>query len=862
MSFRFWQHSDGILMEEDVKVLAKLLRSQVQQLIKERDERNNPVIVASAVTPAVVVSAAAPVAQPIQQQQQQQPTPVVVQPQPLVIQPVIQAPATVPMVRKFPSVSLSLGVSIICFSSSHLSQEQSITIQQQQPPPPTVQPLVNQQQQQPQTLLAGQPLQLGMTGGAAAVPGQQHVIQQQQQQQVTANLTVQQIQNQIHQQQKALHHVNQQIQQQQQTLQQVTQQIQQQQSVQQIQQQMIQQQHQQQSCLIVPQQQQQPQLSQPVVMEQHPGFTQPPQQPQQQQHYSMGPDVVSTAQYFVPVAEPPTDQLLTYGQQPPPVFQHQAPQPTYGQYQPVDVAAQQSYSHPMAQQPTAPVHQMLNYVQQPTTIDQVQMPHCPAPETLSYPVQQQQQQQPVGQQYTQQVVYLQQPIQQLVQQSIDPSTYIHLPAVQQQQQQQPAAIIQPTQEQISYIPAQQVVPQMIDSSSYAQQIPQQMVDHSSYIHQVAPQQMVDPSSFVQQVAAPQLVDPSSYVQQIPQQIVDPSSYVQQVPVVDAYLAPQPVLATVIQPVTQSAPLLAGTVQQSAVPSSVGQSVGLQQMAPDYTGGYIHQPIPVPAVHLGQQPVEHLQTYQNITAPLEQAIYVQQPVDQTVYVQPPVEQLVALNQSYIQQQPMESTVVHQVLPPPSSSMEPAVLVDRIDLPHADGIATPAMLQVAPSGAHSSTTEIPLYNQVLQAMAAGDLYRSGTPEPGACGQCCSDVYTTDSCGESSAAECADVVPAPGFVGANAPANAANLPTAGEKRLARRLNSKRRRTVERGPRLSVLSVQGSVVEYQLETMKQKTVTFKFDQTDTVPSDVANNLIRHGLLSEQHADIFIEQVTVSFDF
>lgn len=106
--------------------------------------------------------------------------------------------------------------------------------------------------------------------------------------------------------------------------------------------------------------------------------------------------------------------------------------------------------------------------------------------------------------------------------------------------------------------------------------------------------------------------------------------------------------------------------------------------------------------------------------------------------------------------------------------------------------------------------------------------------------SDVNATDSCGESSAAE--------SLAAASAAA------AASEKR--RRMISRRRRTVERGPRLSVLSVQGSVVEYQLEAMKQKTVTFKFDQSDTVPADVASHLIRHGLLAEQHADVFIEQV------
>jgi hypothetical protein len=48
----------------------------------------------------------------------------------------------------------------------------------------------------------------------------------------------------------------------------------------------------------------------------------------------------------------------------------------------------------------------------------------------------------------------------------------------------------------------------------------------------------------------------------------------------------------------------------------------------------------------------------------------------------------------------------------------------------------------------------------------------------------------------------------------------------------------------------------------MKQETVTFKFDQADTVPADVANNLIKHRLLSEQHAEIFIEQVMLIVKF
>jgi hypothetical protein len=65
----------------------------------------------------------------------------------------------------------------------------------------------------------------------------------------------------------------------------------------------------------------------------------------------------------------------------------------------------------------------LNYFQQ-QSVDQTQV-QCVAPK--SYPVQQQKVTVP---QYAQQVVYLQQPIQQMVQQPIEQAAYIHLPPVQ------------------------------------------------------------------------------------------------------------------------------------------------------------------------------------------------------------------------------------------------------------------------------------------------------------------------------------------------------------------------------------------------------------------------------------------------
>lgn len=52
-------------------------------------------------------------------------------------------------------------------------------------------------------------------------------------------------------------------------------------------------------------------------------------------------------------------------------------------------------------------------------------------------------------------------------------------------------------------------------------------------------------------------------------------------------------------------------------------------------------------------------------------------------------------------------------------------------------------------------------------------------------------------------------------------------------------KRRSRPSGPKLVVLSVENQEVECQLETSKQKTVTFKFNIGDMVAADIANNLV-----------------------
>ncbi|XP_042906002.1 serine/threonine-protein kinase Wnk isoform X5 [Parasteatoda tepidariorum] len=68
------------------------------------------------------------------------------------------------------------------------------------------------------------------------------------------------------------------------------------------------------------------------------------------------------------------------------------------------------------------------------------------------------------------------------------------------------------------------------------------------------------------------------------------------------------------------------------------------------------------------------------------------------------------------------------------------------------------------------------------------------------------------------------------------------------------KRRRTQDRTPKLTVISVEDTMVECQLESTKGKTVTFKFDYTDTSPEEIANKLVITNLLAENHAEIFTE--------
>ncbi|XP_060807568.1 serine/threonine-protein kinase Wnk isoform X2 [Amyelois transitella] len=71
----------------------------------------------------------------------------------------------------------------------------------------------------------------------------------------------------------------------------------------------------------------------------------------------------------------------------------------------------------------------------------------------------------------------------------------------------------------------------------------------------------------------------------------------------------------------------------------------------------------------------------------------------------------------------------------------------------------------------------------------------------------------------------------------------------------SKKRSREKDKLPKLTVLEVNEAAVECQLES-KSKTVTFKFDITDVNPEEIASNLVSNNLLPEWQSATFMELI------
>lgn len=69
-------------------------------------------------------------------------------------------------------------------------------------------------------------------------------------------------------------------------------------------------------------------------------------------------------------------------------------------------------------------------------------------------------------------------------------------------------------------------------------------------------------------------------------------------------------------------------------------------------------------------------------------------------------------------------------------------------------------------------------------------------------------------------------------------------GSKAHQERTKKKKRKTLDRFPKLIVLNTEYPVVECQLETIDHTTVTFRFDINNDSPSDVTTNLVSQSTL------------------
>ena len=412
-----------------------------------------------------------------------------------------------------------------------------------------------------------------------------------------------------------------------------------------------------------------------------------------------------------------------------------------------------------------------------------------------------------------------------------PASYIQQQSIPVQYQQVP--VVQATfepQAQSTAVPGYSQ--QQPDMTSYVQQ--QQAPIAQPVAYQPALQPTFESQSTLPVYPKP---DVTTYVQQQQQPVIQ---YQQQI---------QPIQTQPALPVYTSNPQDVVTYGQQQplshqpVVGYVPQSVDQQQI--------LNCPTTDPALFpvLQQQPSSQVQSQTQLPQYVQQVVYshaegLVAPTPSVVTIQPQV----GLEQTAVYHHPGAPEPVAYVQLPVVEQLPPQQQPQSYSVPtdHHHGL-------------HGNEVELSvLHNPLLQAVQhATTDFRATTPEPNYhCNG--SDVYTTDSCGESSAAETLDSISASTAASVLAAASSTVTSTALEKRQARRTaNTKRRRTVERGPRLTVISVNGTVIEFQLEAMKQKTVTtFKFDQTDTTPADVAKNLIQAGLLSEEHAEIVIEQV------
>ncbi|XP_069362552.1 serine/threonine-protein kinase Wnk-like isoform X6 [Maniola hyperantus] len=234
------------------------------------------------------------------------------------------------------------------------------------------------------------------------------------------------------------------------------------------------------------------------------------------------------------------------------------------------------------------------------------------------------------------------------------------------------------------------------------------------------------------------------------------------------------------------------------------------------------------------PATHYQQVENvpqslptsIPAQIQQEISISQP-PQTNQIaqasQPPTSQMPPTSQVPQTSQPPPSQQVPQTSqsPPsqvPQTSQAPEMVPQQLNIPVEEGMTNGGQKEQF----HTPMTEFP----------SGATHQEAIRQP--------ELSSVEEKQAETQQEAGTAVPSP---------------ISGEKKS--RGSKKRSREKEKFPRLTVLTVSdnNTVVECQLES-KAKTVTFKFHVPDVNPEELANNLVANNLLPEWQSSAFTELI------
>ncbi|XP_076164633.1 wnk kinase isoform X2 [Ptiloglossa arizonensis] len=509
-------------------------------------------------------------------------------------------------------------------------------------------------------------------------------------------------------------------------------------------------------------------------------------------------------------------------------------------------------------QPSAQQSQQHNL--QPQQVQLVQQQPLIQQQTSVVQPQQAQQMQQVPQVSQQQVQYQQQQYQQQLQQQYQQQ--------QQQQQQYPQHVSQ----NLTATSSQCSTPQTVQTQPQFPQVTQQ-IQQQQHMHQQ--QQYIQ----LNQMNVPQQISHQIQSQMQPQiQILSQQQHVhQQIQQPQQVQYPQPQVQHVQQ------------VHQHTVGSPSVQNQQFYQQNTSGTSGYNTQPIyqqnisqqiyhsytssnPTGHVEMlsSSQPTTQIYPHASISgssAPTTSQPYIQQQTGQVQTSVPSSINIQSSSAAALIQSATTSTISNMqnastILPSSGHQSQPQqnVLV-QMQYPQNSNVPTSVPMSSGMSVPVQSTTSQNQQHFVSTTDQCSTTDRSSLPKQ-------DTMDSIQSLPADLPSNIQDLTNASNLTNANVTSQA-TVPSEGitqensENVTSERCRVKRSGTKRKKPgiKLTVLSVssgegQSVTVECQLDTSKQKTVTFKFDRDDMVPTDIANNLVAENLLPQSQCETFIELI------